>query len=345
MKSRRGFVSRSNLTLGLLSLCMLFAVPGLAVQTPAHHAPVAPKYRSRFVVYNVQTKTTATLFTLKGEWHAPNWTPDGHYIISDMGGALYRIPVSGINKGKPEKIFARPHLVATNDHVVSWNGKHIAITGIALPIPAKIRTPVDIRNPLFVMNSNGSDAHQIHLGWAHGWSPNGKYVVYTQWNENNYDIYRINANGTGLLQLTTNKAQDDGPEFSPNGKWVYFCSNRSGQWQVWRIPPGGAGPHGKLAQQITRGGNTQNWFPHLSPNGKWLYTISYPLDHPDHTYIGPGMKIKLLHLKNGVAAKGAALKTISTFFGGQGSGNTGGWAPNSKEFAWTEYEPIQSKAK
>lgn len=69
------------------------------------------------------------------------------------------------------------------------------------------------------------------------------------------------------------------------------------------------------------------------------------MDHPEHTYIGDGMKIKLLPLENGVAVKGAGLTTVRTFFGGQGSGNTGGWAPDSKKFAWTEYEKIALEAK
>lgn len=337
---RSGLIVLAGLVMGLL-----FLVAGRAEEHPAHGRAAAPKYRTRFVVYDLRNKTATTLFTVRGEWHAPNWAPNGRYIVSDMGGALYRIPISGGDKGKPEMIYANPHVTFTNDHALSPNGRRIAVTGIALPIPAKIRTPSDLRNPLFIMNSDGGDAHQIHLGWVHGWSPNGKYVVYTQWDRTNYDIYRIASGENGLLQLSTNKAQDDGPEYSPNGKWVYFCSNRTGKWDVWRMPSTGAGPHGKFAEQITSGGNTQDWFPHISPNGKWLYTISYPMDHPSHNYIGPHMEIKLLRLVHGMAAKGAKLTTVSTFIGGQGSANTSGWAPNSTEFIWTEYEKTSEKTK
>lgn len=69
------------------------------------------------------------------------------------------------------------------------------------------------------------------------------------------------------------------------------------------------------------------------------------MDHPDHSYIGAGMKIKLLRLDKGIAAKGAVLTTVRTFFGGQGSGNTGGWARDSKKFAWTEYGTIPEQVK
>jgi len=91
------------------------------------------------LIYNVQQRTTNTLFTIDGEWHAPNWTPKGQYIVSDMGGELYRIPVSGSNAGKPEKINVSLRMMITNDHALSWDGKQIAVTGITPPMPAKIR--------------------------------------------------------------------------------------------------------------------------------------------------------------------------------------------------------------
>ena len=133
-----------------LFLGLLFASAGLTAQNTSHPGGVAPKYRTHFVIYNVQKKATTTLFTIEGEWHAPNWTRDGKYIVSDMGGKLYRIPVSGANKGKPEKIYASPNLLLTNDHALSWDGKQIAITGIPLPMPAHNR---------FRRNYSQSDFH------------------------------------------------------------------------------------------------------------------------------------------------------------------------------------------
>ena len=303
----------------------------------------APKYRTNFVAYDVHRKVAATLFTLEGEWHAPNWTPDGKYIVSDMGNALYRIPVSGAGKGKPEKIYSSSNMIATNDHAVSWDGKQVADTTIKLPMPAKIRGAADIPNPILVMNLDGTAAHEVHMGWLHGWSPDGKFLVYTGTLQDSASIYRINTDGSGETRMTVAKGADDGPEYSADGKWVYFCSNRSGKWDAWRMPADGAGPDDKLAEKITNNVDTQDWFPHISPDGKWIYTISYPLDHPDHNYIGEGMKIKLLRLDHGAGAKGAALETVRTFFGGQGAGNTGGWSADSKTFVWTEYEKIPAQ--
>jgi TolB protein len=327
--------------------CLVAAVVVLAGPTLGWTQTDAarPKYRTNFLSYDVQKKATSTLFTLDGEWHAPNWTADEKYIVSDMGNALYRIPVSGADKGKPEKIYAAANMMATNDHALSWDGKQIAATAIKLPMPARIRSAADIPNPILVMNLDGSSAHQVHMGWLLGWSPDARYLVYTGTLRDSANIYRINADGSGELRMTSGKAADDGPEYSADGKWVYFCSKRSGKWDGWRMPAGGAGEGDKLAERVTFGTDTQDWFPHISPDGKWLYTISYPMDHPDHNYIGNGVKIKLLRLINGVGAKGAALTTVRTFFGGQGSGNTGGWSPDSKKFAWTEYETIAQTGK
>jgi hypothetical protein len=68
--------------LGLLSgLCLgtLFAVSALAAQNATQPATSAapPKYRTHFLIYDVEKKAAKTFFTVDGEWHAPNWTPDG----------------------------------------------------------------------------------------------------------------------------------------------------------------------------------------------------------------------------------------------------------------------------
>jgi TolB protein len=323
---RLSFMLLSGLSLGLL-----FASAGLAAQNPVQ--PRAPKYRTHFVIYDVQKKSTTNLFTVEGEWHAPNWAADGKYFVSDMGGSLYRIPVSGANNGTPEKINVSQNMTATNDHALSWDGKQIAVSSIAHNLA------------LLIMDMDGSNVHDVHMGWLHGWSPDGKYVVDVKSVKGNPDIYRVGTDGSGELRMTTDKAADDGPEYSADGKWVYFWSKRSGKWDAWRMPADGAGPDDKLAEKITNSEDTQDWFPHISPDGKWLYTISYPIDHPDHNYIGESIKVKLLRLKDGVGEKGAELTTVRTFFGGQGAGNTGGWSPDSKKFAWTEYEPIPEQAK
>ena len=51
--------------------------------------------------------------------------------------------------------------------------------------------------------------------YLHGWSPDAKYLVYTGGRNDEFDIYRIPADGSGPeVTLTNFKGLDDGPEYS-----------------------------------------------------------------------------------------------------------------------------------
>jgi Tol biopolymer transport system component len=43
----------------------------------------------------------------------------------------------------------------------------------------------------------------------------------------NFDLYKINTDGTGLERITFNDTFDGFPMFSPDGKKLVFASNRA----------------------------------------------------------------------------------------------------------------------
>jgi Tol biopolymer transport system component len=45
----------------------------------------------------------------------------------------------------------------------------------------------------------------------------------------------MNADGSGLLRLTRNLADDVDPEFSKDGKRIVFSSNRDGKYAIYEI--------------------------------------------------------------------------------------------------------------
>src|SRR5439155_597499 len=73
--------------------------------------------------------------------------------------------------------------------------------------------------------------------YLHGWSPDGKFLVYTGERGGEFDVYRIPVDGGEETRLTTAPGLDDGPEYSPDGAYIYFNSVRSGTMQLWRMRP------------------------------------------------------------------------------------------------------------
>ncbi len=66
------------------------------------------------------------------------------------------------------------------------------------------------------------------------------------------DIYAMNANGSGLRNITnTPNADEDFPEWSPKGNDIIFSSNRDGNHEIYITNLGGKSTH-KANLWITR---------------------------------------------------------------------------------------------
>lgn len=64
---------------------------------------------------------------------------------------------------------------------------------------------------------------------APAWSPDGARIVYSKWEE----IFVINADRSGGMQLTYNSASDMQPNWSPDGSKIIFISNRDGNNEIY----------------------------------------------------------------------------------------------------------------
>lgn len=275
---------------------------------------------SKLEIMNVFDGKRLVIHEDKGRIEAPNWMPDGKRLLFNQGGSIYTIPISG---GAPEMLYTGNAKRNNNDHVISFDGKQLAISSHRDGMPGGGSTiyylPLTGGEPKIVTDSTPS--------YLHGWSPDGKEVVYTAQRISKsaaYNIYKKPINGGPEVQLTFNtKGLADGPEYSPDGKWIWYNENKTGTMQLWRMKTDGSGN-----EQITFD-EYNNWFAHVSPDGKWIAFISFPttIDPDDH----PFYKRVMLRL---MPVNGGAPKAIAYLYGGQGTINTPSWSPDSKQIAF-----------
>jgi len=252
---------------------------------------------------------------------APNWTPDGKWLVYNSRGKLYKI--SPDKPGDPQEINTGFATSCNNDHVLSSDGKQIAIShGTKEDRKSRIYTlPLKGGNPTLITPLGPS--------YLHGWSPDKKFLAYCANRDNNYDVYIVPATGGVEIRLTDAEGLDDGPEYSPDGKYIWFNSVRTGLMQVWRMNADGTDQ-----TQMTFHEDLNSWFPHISPDGKQAVYICYQKGDVNPGAHPPNKNVELRLMPTA----GGESRLLTKLFGGQGTINVNSWAPDSRRLAFVSYQ-------
>jgi Tol biopolymer transport system component len=243
--------------------------------------------------------------------------PDGKSLVFNRNGRLYLLPIKG---GQPQPLNTGFAVHCNNDHGISPDGTQLAISD----------QTEDDSSRIYVLPITGGVPRRVTPlapSYWHGWSPDGKTLVYCAERNGEYDVYAIPATGGEEKRLTTAPGLDDGPEYSPDGQFIYFNSERTGAMQIWRMKPDGSGQ-----EQVTSD-EYNNWFAHPSPDGKWIALLTYPKDVKGH----PENKDVMLRL---MPAGGGELQVLARLFGGQGTINVPSWSPDSQNVAFVSYQLV-----
>jgi Tol biopolymer transport system component len=181
-----------------------------------------------------------------------SWSPDGTRLLCHSEGmanpadaGLYTVRSS--DAGDLARVAATPPGSFDNGYGYSPDGSRVLFG----------RFDSNGRGTLFSVKPNGSGALQlsppglsvIDLGFfdrvGADWSPNGSRVTFagvgrTASGGFKTGLFVVNADGTGLRQLTPSSLDAISAQWSPNGEWIAFTGIRRIP-ELWIVHPDGTG--------------------------------------------------------------------------------------------------------
>ena len=267
-------------------------------------------------ILEVDTGKRTAVFRSDRPIQAPNWTKDGRFLLYNVDGRIDRLERA---TGKVSTLDTGFATANNNDHVLSFDGKRLGISHHSAADGGE--------SIIYVLRAGGGTPVQVTAkgpSYLHGWSPDGRFLVYTGGRDGNYDIYKIPVGGGEEVRLTDAPALDDGPEYAPDGRTIYFNSARTGDMRIWRMAPDGSG------QEPVTSGHFHDWFPHVSPDGERLVFLSFNKDvaADDHPFY------KQVYIRMMPTDGSAEPKVVAYVYGGQGTINVPSWSPDGKKLAF-----------
>ncbi|WP_375415997.1 TolB family protein [uncultured Hymenobacter sp.] len=282
---------------------------------PASNVPYQGYLGSRVELLDVASGAREVVYTSPKSLQAPNWRPNGKSLLYNSDGLMYELNLAA----RQARVLPTGEVKNNNnDHVLSFDGKQLGLSSGVDKLGGSI---------VYTVPSGGGTPRQVTPkgpSYLHGWSPDGRFLVFTGERNKEFDIYRVPAGGGPEVRLTTAPGLDDGPEYTPDGRYIYFNSNRTGTMQIWRMKADGS------QQQPVTEGEFHDWFPHVSPDGKSLVFVSFLKeevaagDHPFYKHV----YLRMMPISGGEP------KVIAYLYGGQGSINTPSWSPDGKRVAF-----------
>ena len=191
-------------------------------------------------VMNADGSGLANLTYHPADDSGPTWSPDGQRIAfsSDRDG-ISEIYVMNADGGTPVDLVNLPV-----EEPVDGGGA-VGEEPVATPAQATRLTYDDADD------------------YFSAWSPDSQRIAFDSYRDGNWEIYVMNADGSGLTRLTYNDADDHFSAWSPDSQRIAFFSDRDGNWEIYVINADGSG----LANLTDHDADDYR-FPGESPDGQ-----------------------------------------------------------------------------
>ena len=168
-----------------------------------------PGQRAELVTFDLASGAPTVILEADDVIEAPNWTPDGKWLIFNAGGEIWRIDAEG--GSLPEKIETGTIRDLNNDHVLSPDGGTIYLSNNDGHLYA---VPLTGGEPRRVSNDHASPHHY----YLHGISPDGLTLAYVAVEgpagAKRINMFTIPAAGGPDTRLSDVDYPNDGPEYS-----------------------------------------------------------------------------------------------------------------------------------
>ena len=207
----------------------------------------------------------------------PAWSPDGTRIAFatsyyDEHTKIYVMDAEGTNLAR---LFdPSPEVPYWSDWSPAWSpdGKRLAFMSTrdgnfdiyvsevdgANPVPLTQRPDFDSGFEEFFADLFGTIlGGTFFVNFA--WSPDGSKIAFHQGEAGNFYIYLMEDDGTNLVNLTDDPADDQWPAWSPDGTKIPFASDRNGNAEVYVMLADGTNPINLTNHP--EGDGTPSWSP------------------------------------------------------------------------------------
>jgi hypothetical protein len=155
------------------------------------------------------------------------------------------------------------------------------------------------------------------------WSPDGRQIAFDSMRAGSWDVWVMNADGSGTRQVTIATSAETHPTWSPDGQWIAFSSDRDSRGARTPLAARAGGGAGKSPMQgLTRPQATSIQASHLGVMGG----ITVYLNWRDLQSAGPDTLSggDVAKVDNALAWAAAAGKTVKIrLFTGAAYGATG----------------------
>ena len=184
---------------------------------------ISSKRRHRNInlyVYDRKKKRTRMVSSRRGINSGAIFTPDGKKLIltlSHSGNAeIYSMNL----KSKRLKRITR-HYALDVDPSLSADG-----TILAFLSSRSGRAMIHTLNPKGLEKNVRRISYVGEFNATPRFNPFGKEIAFAAWSGRGFDIYRINADRSGLVRLTKNFGSNEDPSYSNDGQFIVFSSKK-----------------------------------------------------------------------------------------------------------------------